>query len=38
VFVDLTTGRRRALPNDLLTAFESVPDEAEVRRVAGVEP
>jgi acyl-CoA thioester hydrolase len=38
VFVDLTTGRRRPLPDDLLAAFERVPDEAEVRRVAGVEP
>jgi acyl-CoA thioester hydrolase len=38
VFVDLTTGRRRPLPDDLLTAFESVPDEADVRRLAGVEP
>ena len=38
VFVDLTTGRRRSLPDDLLAAFESVPDEAEVRRLAGVEP
>jgi acyl-CoA thioester hydrolase len=38
VFVDRTTGRRRPLPDDLLTAFESVPDEADVRRLAGVEP
>jgi acyl-CoA thioester hydrolase len=38
VFVDLTTGRRRPLPDELLAAFESVPDEAEVRRLAGVEP
>ena len=38
VFVDLTTGRRRPLPDELLNAFESVPDEAEVRRLAGVEP
>jgi acyl-CoA thioester hydrolase len=38
VFVDLTTGRRRPLPDDLLAAFDSVPDEAEVRRLAGVEP
>jgi acyl-CoA thioester hydrolase len=37
VFVDLTTGRRRPLPDDLLAAFESVSDEAEVRRLAGVE-
>jgi acyl-CoA thioester hydrolase len=38
VFVDLATGRRRPLPGELLAAFESVPDEAEVRRLAGVEP
>jgi acyl-CoA thioester hydrolase len=38
VFVDLTTGRRRPLPDDLLAAFERVPDDAEVRRLAGVEP
>ena len=38
VFVDLTTGRRRHLPADLLAVFESVPDEGEVRRLAGVEP
>lgn len=38
VFVDLSTGRRRPLPPDLLAAFESVPDEAEVRRAAGVAP
>ena len=38
VFVDLTTGRRRPLPDELLAAFDSVPDEAEVRRLAGVEP
>ena len=38
VFVDLTSGRRRPLPDELLAAFESVPDEAEVRRLAGVEP
>jgi acyl-CoA thioesterase FadM len=38
VFVDLSTGRRRPLPGELLAAFEPVPDEAEVRRTAGVEP
>ncbi|HKT58486.1 MAG TPA: acyl-CoA thioesterase [Gemmatimonadales bacterium] len=38
VFVDLASGRRRPLPDDLLAAFVSVPDEAEVRRLAGVEP
>jgi acyl-CoA thioester hydrolase len=38
VFVDLTTGRRRPLPDELVGAFEPVPDEAEVRRTAGVAP
>ena len=38
VFVDLTTGRRRPLPDDLLAAFEPVPDDAEVRRVLGLDP
>ena len=36
VFVDLSTGRRRPLPQELVAAFEPVPDEAEVRRAAGV--
>jgi len=36
VFVDLTSGRRRPLPPDLLDAFEPVPDEPTVRRVLGV--
>ena len=38
VFVDLAAGRRRPLPAELLAAFETVPDETEVRRIAGVEP
>jgi acyl-CoA thioester hydrolase len=38
VFVDLTTGRRRPLPDELLAAFEPVPDDAEVRRLLGLEP
>jgi acyl-CoA thioester hydrolase len=38
VFVDLTTGRRRPLPDDLLAAFQPVPDDAEVRRVLGLDP
>jgi hypothetical protein len=38
VFVDLATGRRRALPEELLAAFVGLPDEGEVRRVAGLEP
>jgi acyl-CoA thioester hydrolase len=37
VFVDLGSGRRRPLPDDLIGAFEVVPDEAEARRVAGLE-
>jgi acyl-CoA thioester hydrolase len=37
VFVDLGTGRRRALPEELIAAFEVVPDEAEARRAAGLE-
>ena len=37
VFVDLTTGRRRALPEDLLAAFVSLPDDGEVRRLAGLD-
>jgi acyl-CoA thioester hydrolase len=36
VFVDLASGRRRPLPDDLLGAFEPVPDEAEVRRELGL--
>ena len=36
VFVDLATGRRRALPEELVAAFEVVPDEAEARRAAGL--
>ena len=38
VFVDLGTGRRRPLPDELIASFESVPDEAEVRRAAGLQP
>jgi acyl-CoA thioester hydrolase len=38
VFVDLATGRRRPLPDELLASFESVPDEAEARRAAGLAP
>ncbi len=36
VFVDLATGRRRPLPVELLEAFETVPDDAEVRRELGL--
>ena len=36
VFVDLATGRRQALPEELIAAFEVVPDEAEARRAAGL--
>jgi acyl-CoA thioester hydrolase len=38
VFIDLTTGRRRALPEALISAFEVVRDEAEARRAAGLDP
>ena len=38
VFVDLATGRRRPLPDELLASFEVVPDDAEVLRAAGLEP
>lgn len=38
VFVDLTTGRRRPLPDELLAAFEPLPDDAEVRRLLGLDP
>jgi acyl-CoA thioester hydrolase len=37
VFVDLGSGRRRPLPDELVAAFEVVPDEAEARRAAGLE-
>jgi acyl-CoA thioester hydrolase len=36
VFVDLTTGRRRPLSPELLSAFDAVADEAEVKRILGV--
>lgn len=36
VFVDLTSGRRRALPPDLLDAFDAVPDERTIRQTLGV--
>jgi acyl-CoA thioesterase FadM len=38
VFIDLATGRRRPLPEDLVDAFEVVPEEAEVRRTLGLSP
>jgi len=37
VFVDLATGRRRSLPDELLASFQAVPDDAEVRRAAGLQ-
>ena len=37
VFVDLSTGRRRPIPPELLAAFDPVPDDAEVRRGLGLE-
>lgn len=36
VFVDLTSGRRRPIPEELLAAFDPVPEEAEVRRSLGL--
>jgi acyl-CoA thioester hydrolase len=36
VFVDLSTGRRRAIPVELLDAFEPMPDERSVRTRLGV--
>lgn len=36
VFVDLTTGRRRPLPEELVTAFEPVPEDTEVHRALGL--
>lgn len=36
VFIDLATGRRRPLPDELLASFEVVPEEAEVRRAIGL--
>ena len=36
VFVDLTTGRRRPIPPELLAAFEPMPEDAEVRRRLGL--
>jgi acyl-CoA thioester hydrolase len=38
VFIDLATGRRRPLPEELVAAFAPVPDEAEARRSAGLAP
>ena len=37
VFVDLTTGRRRPMPAELLGAFRPAPDDALVRRALGLE-
>jgi len=36
VFVDLTTGRRRPLPSELIDAFDVVAEETEVRRALGL--
>lgn len=38
VFIDLTTGRRRPLPAELIAAFVVVEDPAEALRAAGLEP
>jgi acyl-CoA thioester hydrolase len=37
VFVDLGSGRRRAIPSELLQAFDPVAEEDEVRRALGLE-
>lgn len=37
VFVDLTTGRRRPIPPELLQAFDPVPEEADVLRAVGLD-
>ena len=36
VFVDLTSGRRRSLPAELLEAFDPLPDERKVREMLGL--
>jgi acyl-CoA thioester hydrolase len=36
VFVDLASGRRRPLPDELLAAFEPVPSDDDVRRELGL--
>jgi acyl-CoA thioester hydrolase len=36
VFVDLTTGRRRPIPAELLESFDPVPEERDVRRELGL--
>ena len=36
VFVDLTSGRRRPIPPELLEAFDPVAEDAEVRRSLGL--
>ena len=36
VFVDLVSGRRRRLPDELLEAFRAMPDDTEVRRALGL--
>ncbi len=36
VFVDLSSGRRRPLPLELLDAFEALPDERTVRATLGL--
>ena len=38
VFVDLTTGRRRPIPPELLAAFDPVPEDDEVNRALGLAP
>jgi hypothetical protein len=37
VFIDRSSGRRRPIPDDLLTAFIPVADDGEVRRILGLD-
>jgi acyl-CoA thioester hydrolase len=37
VFVDLSSGRRRQIPSELLDAFDPVAEDDEVRRALGLE-
>jgi acyl-CoA thioester hydrolase len=36
VFVDLSSGRRRPIPTELLDAFEPVAEDGEVRQALGL--
>ena len=37
VFIDLATGRRRAIPDELLAAFTPMADESAVRQMIGLD-